>query len=61
MIVDLNLHDKKVVVIGGGNEAQKRINSLLKQDCEILVISSSVNPKINKLVKAKKIKLKKQK
>jgi len=60
MIVDLNLHDKKVVVIGGGNEAQKRINSLLKQDCEILVISSSVNPKINKLVKAKKIKLKKQ-
>ena len=60
MIVDLNLHDKKVVVIGGGNEAQKRIDSLLKQDCEILVISSSVNPKINKLVKAKKIKLKKQ-
>jgi len=61
MIVDLNLHDKTVIVIGGGNEAQKRINSLLKQGCEILLISSSVNSKINKLVKEKKIKLKKQK
>ena len=53
--------DKTVIVIGGGNEAQKRINSLLKQDCEILVISDSVNSQINKLVKANKIKLKKQK
>jgi len=61
MIVDLNLHDKTVIVIGGGNEAQKRINSLLKQDCEIIVISDSVNSQINKLVKAKKIKLEKQK
>jgi len=61
MIVDLNLHDKIVIVVGGGNEAQKRINSLLKQGCEILVISDSVNSQINKLVKAKKIKLKKQK
>ena len=61
MIVDLNLHDKTVIVIGGRNEAQKRINSLINQGCEILVISDSVNSQINKLVKAKKIKLKKQK
>jgi len=61
MIVDLNLHDKTVIVIGGGNEAQKRINSLLKQGCEITVISDSINTQINKLVKTKKIKLKKQK
>jgi precorrin-2 dehydrogenase/sirohydrochlorin ferrochelatase len=61
MIVDLNLHNKTVIVIGGGNEAQKRVNSLLKQGCEILVISDSVNSQINKLVKTKKIKLKKQK
>jgi len=61
MIVNLNLHDKRVIVIGGGNEAQKRINSLLKQDCEIIVISDSVNPQINQLSKAKKIKLKRQK
>jgi len=61
MIVDLNLHDKTVIVVGGGNEAQKRINSLIKQGCEIIIISDSVNSQINKLVKAKKIKLKKQK
>lgn len=61
MIIDLNLQDKAVVVIGGGNEAQKRINSLLKQDCNILVISDSVNSQINKLAKTKKIKLKRQK
>ncbi|MFQ5782629.1 MAG: bifunctional precorrin-2 dehydrogenase/sirohydrochlorin ferrochelatase [Nitrosopumilus sp.] len=61
MIVDLNLHDKTIVVIGGGKEAQKRINSLLKQDCEIIVLSDSVNSQINKLIKTKKIKFKKQK
>ncbi len=61
MIVNLNLQDKTVIVIGGGNEAQKRINSLLKQDCEIIVISDSINSQINKWVKAKKIKFKKQK
>jgi siroheme synthase-like protein len=61
MIVNLNLHAKTVIVIGGGNEAQKRINSLLKQGCEIIVISDSVNLQINKLAKVKKIKLIKQK
>ena len=61
MIVDLNIHGKIVVVIGGGNEAQKRINSLLKQDCRIIVISDSFNAKINKLAKTKKIKIEKQK
>ena len=61
MIVDLNLQDKTVIIVGGGNEAQKRINSVLKQDCKIIVITDSANPTINKLAKAKKIKLKKQK
>ena len=61
MIVDLNLRDKTVIVIGGGNEAQKRINSLLKQECEIIVISDSINSQIDKFAKAKKIKLEKQK
>ena len=61
MIVDLNIHDKTIIVIGGGNEAQKRINSLLKQDCKIIVISDSINAEISKIVKTKKIKLEKQK
>jgi precorrin-2 dehydrogenase/sirohydrochlorin ferrochelatase len=61
MIVNLNLQDKTVIVIGGVNEAQKRINSILKQDCKIIVISDSINLQITELVKAKKIKFKKQK
>ena len=61
MIVDLNLHNKTVIVIGGGNEAQKRINSLLKQNCKITIISDSINSQIKKLVKSKKIKFEKQK
>jgi len=61
MIVDLNLHGKKIIVIGGGNEAQKRIKSLLKQDCDITVISDTSNAQINKWSKLKKVKLKKQK
>lgn len=60
MIVDLNIHDKTIIVIGGGSEAQKRINSLLKQDCKIIVISDSINAEISKVVKTKKIKLEKQ-
>ena len=61
MIVDLCLRDKTVIIIGGGKEAQKRINSLLNQGCKILVISDFINTSINKLIKTKKIKFKKQK
>ena len=61
MIVDLNLQSKKIIIIGGGNEAQKRINSLLKQECDIIIIADSVNSQINKLAKTKKIKIIKQK
>ncbi len=61
MIVDLNLRNKITIVIGGGNEAQKRVNSLLNQECEILVISDSINSQISKLAKSNKIKIRKQK
>ena len=61
MIVDLNLQSKKIIIIGGGNEAQKRINSVIKQKCDIIVISDSINSQIDKLAKSKKIKLIKQK
>jgi precorrin-2 dehydrogenase/sirohydrochlorin ferrochelatase len=61
MIVDLNLRNKTAIVIGGGNEAQKRVNSLLNQECKILVISDSINSQISKLAKSNKIKIKKQK
>lgn len=61
MIVDLNLQNKKIIIVGGGNEAQKRINSLLKQKCDIIIIADSINSQINKLTKTKKIKVIKQK
>ena len=61
MIINLNLEGKKIIVVGGGNEAEKRIKSILNEKCEIIVISDSVNTQISKLVKTKKIKLKKQK
>ena len=55
MIIDLNLDDKLVVIIGGGKEAQKRIDSVIAQNCKIIVISEKINPKISKLAGAKKI------
>jgi precorrin-2 dehydrogenase/sirohydrochlorin ferrochelatase len=61
MIINLNLEGKKIIVVGGGNEAEKRIKSILNEKCEIIVISDSVNTQISKLVKTKKIKFKKQK
>ena len=48
-------------MIGGGNESLKRINSLLKQDCKIIVISDTINKSIRNLLKKKKIEFKKQK
>ena len=61
MIINLNLEGKKIIIVGGGNEAEKRIKSIVNEKCEIVVISDSVNAQISKLVKTKKIILKKQK
>ena len=61
MIINLNLENKKIIVVGGGNEAQKRIKSLLNEKCEIIVISDSINTQILELIKTKQIKLKKLK
>ena len=61
MIIHLNLQGRLVIVVGGGDEALKRINSLLRENCQILVISNAINNQINTLVKNKKIKFKKQK
>jgi precorrin-2 dehydrogenase/sirohydrochlorin ferrochelatase len=60
VIVNLNLQNKKVVVVGGGKESLKRINSLLNQKCQITVISEKVSKSIENLSKKKLIKLKKQ-
>lgn len=61
LIVDLNLKGNLVIVVGGGNEGLKKVNSLLTQDCKILVISDSTNRQIEIYVKKKKITFKKMK
>ena len=61
MIVDLNLKENLVIVVGGGAEGLKKVNSLLTQSCKILVISDKINTQIAKYVKEKKIKFKKVK
>ena len=50
MIVDLHLKGNLVIVVGSGNEGLKKVNSLLTQDCKILVISESSNSQIKKFV-----------
>ena len=59
LIVDLHLKGNLVIVVGSGNEGVKKVNSLLTQDCEILVISNSQNSQIEKYTKQGKIKFKK--
>ena len=61
MIVDLHLKGNLVIVIGSGNEGVKKVNSLLTQDCKILVISDKLNSQIERYVKQGKIKFKKTK
>ena len=48
-------------MVGSGNEGMKKVNSLLTQDCKILVISNKSNSQIEKYVKQGKIQFKKTK
>lgn len=59
MIVDLNLKGNLVIVVGGGAEGYKKVNSLLTQNCKILVISDNVNSQLSNYIKQKKIQFKK--
>ena len=61
MIVNLNLQNKKVVVVGAGKEALKRIKGLLNENCKITVISDEVNKSIESLANKGLVDLKKQK
>lgn len=59
LIVDLDLKGGLVIVVGGGEEALKKINSLLTQDCKILILSDKLNMQIQKFVSKNKIEFKK--
>lgn len=57
--MDLNLRENLVIVVGGGTEGLRKVNSLLTQNCKILVISDKINTQLSKYVKEKKITFKK--
>lgn len=61
MIVDLNLVDKHVMVIGGGTEGSRKIRGLLGQNCKITVISNRLNRYLRNLEKQGKIEIVKTK
>ena len=59
MIVDLHLKGNLVIIVGAGSEGLKKINSLLTQDCKIMIFAETSNPQIRKYVEKKKIQFKK--
>jgi len=61
LIVDLNLVDKNVMVIGGGTEGSRKIRGLLGQNCKITVVSNRLNRYLTSLEKQGKIELVKTK
>lgn len=56
--VFLDIKNKECLIIGGGNIALRKINKLLKYECEnITVISDKISDDIKKLADNKKIKI----
>lgn len=48
MIIDLNLKGQQVVLVGGGREASRKMEALLSQDCEIIVVAETICEAIKK-------------
>ncbi|MCF8720599.1 precorrin-2 dehydrogenase/sirohydrochlorin ferrochelatase family protein [Nitrospina gracilis] len=48
MLIDLNLKNKQVVVIGAGWEATRKVEALLGQDCEIIIVADRISDSIRK-------------
>ena len=61
MIVDLNLAEKHVIVVGGGIEGVRKVKGLLGQNCKITVISERMNSYLDGLSQQKKIEIVKMK
>ena len=57
MIIDLNLKGKQVLVVGGGNESARKVEGLLTQHCEIIVIAEKVENSIKEHAEAGKLTL----
>ena len=48
MIIDLNLNNKQVLVVGGGVESARKVEALLTQQCKIIVVAEKVEESIKK-------------
>jgi len=57
LIVDLNVTNKKVIVIGGGTEGLRKVHGLLDQGCEITMITNRLNKELKKLSDDGKLRL----
>ncbi len=57
MIIDLNLKDKNVLIIGAGREGTKKIKFLLRYDCRITVISDKIDKNLYELEKENNVKI----
>ena len=44
LLVDLNLYNKKVIVIGGGTEGTRKVRGLVGQNSKIIGTKSQVKP-----------------
>ena len=55
MIIDLNLKGKLVLVVGGGNESTRKVEALLSQQCDIVVVAEKVEKSIKRYADAGKI------
>lgn len=57
MIVDLNLKDWRVVVIGAGKEAVGKIESLVSENCKVTVVAEKIADAIRLMSVGKKIEM----
>jgi precorrin-2 dehydrogenase/sirohydrochlorin ferrochelatase len=51
----LDLTGKKVLVVGGGQVAQRKVETLLEYEAEILIVSRELTDKLNKMVENKRV------
>ncbi len=53
--IELNMQNKKAIIVGGGEIAFRKLATLLQAGADITVISPSINKEITRLVKENKI------
>jgi precorrin-2 dehydrogenase/sirohydrochlorin ferrochelatase len=51
----LDMNNQKVLVVGGGTVAERKIQNLLRYGCQIYIVSPHLTPRLNQLVAEKKI------